>query len=169
MREKISSFDDLSIVERARLSAKLNKPITRKENSMPKFVLIFGLIGVIAACLFLSPIGGVIGPRLFGGGKQYSNPNPQSAYVPQPGDCIVLPQGQDAVYDLYYAEKVNPANCKAFVDQSQARLLDAQAMAIIDNEIKDDNQIQLGALLGMIGGIVLVVFILWVVFKIAGG
>jgi hypothetical protein len=128
---------------------------------MPKFVVIFGLIGVIAACLFLSPIGGLIGPRVFGGGQQYTS-NPQSAYVPQPGDCIVLPQGQDAVYDLYYAEKVNPANCRAFLDQAQAQVM-------IDNEINDDNQLQLGALLGMIGGVVLVVFILWAVFKIAGG
>jgi hypothetical protein len=130
---------------------------------MPKFVVIFGLIGLIAACLFLSPIGGLIGPRVFGGGQQYAaNPNPQSAYVPQPGDCIVLPQGQDAVYDLYYAEKVNPANCRAFLDQAQAQVM-------IDNEINDDNQLQLGALLGMIGGVALVVFILWAVFKIAGG
>jgi hypothetical protein len=130
---------------------------------MPKFVLIFGLIGVIAACLFLSPIGGLIGPGLFGGGQQYtSNPNPQSAYVPRPGDCIVLPQGQDAVYDLYYAEKVNPANCKAYLDQAQAQVL-------IDNEINDDNQIGIGALLGAIAMLLLVVFILWAVFKIAGG
>jgi hypothetical protein len=40
---------------------------------------------------------------------------------------------------------------------------------MIDNEINDDNQLQLGALLGMIGGVALVVFILWAVFKIAGG
>jgi hypothetical protein len=128
---------------------------------MPKFVLIFGLIGVIAACLFLSPIGGLIGPRVFSGGQQYAS-NPQSAYVPQPGDCIVLPQGQDAVYDLYYAEKVNPANCKAYLDQAQAQVM-------IDNEINDDNQLQVGALLGMIGGIVFAVFVLWAASKILGG
>ena len=58
------------------------------------------------------------------------NPNPQSAYVPQPGDCIVLPQGQDAVYDLFYAKEVNPLNCTSFKTQEEAQYIEAQTRAL---------------------------------------
>lgn len=50
-----------------------------------------------------------------------------SDYIPlQAGDCFVPPQG-DPVYDQFYAQQVNPANCGALVDQSQSRVNNAQA------------------------------------------
>ena len=59
-----------------------------------------------------------------------SNPNPQSAYVPAPGDCVVMPQGQDAVYDQFYAQQVNPFNCDAYVNQEAAQYTQAQTAAL---------------------------------------
>jgi hypothetical protein len=124
-----------------------------------------GLIAVLAIALILLFFMMISNPCFWGpascAAANGSNHNPQSAYVPQPGDCVVLPQGQDAVYDLYYAEKVNPANCKAFMDQ-------AQAQAIIDNEINDDNQIQTGITIGMVIGVFLVVGALYVVGRMIG-
>lgn len=47
------------------------------------------------------------------------------SYVPANGDCLVPPQG-DPLYDEHYAKNVNAYNCEAFIDQAQAKNIDAQ-------------------------------------------
>jgi hypothetical protein len=145
------------------------KKMKEQNAGRPLFIAQAVTAFILFGCLWFAMQPAFWGPASAQSAQQQPvDPNPQTAYVPQPGDCVVLPQGQDAVYDLYYAEKVNPANCKAFVDQAQARVLDAQAMAIIDNEINDDNQMGLGALLGAIGAIIAIVAVLWLIASILG-
>jgi hypothetical protein len=60
----------------------------------------------------------LLGCMLFG-------PSPAS-YQAAPGECFVPPKG-DAVYDQFYANEVNPQNCAAFEEQSQAFAAEANA------------------------------------------
>jgi len=71
--------------------------------------------------------GGGLAGGLLGG---LAGGNPQASYVPNPGDCIVLPQGQDPVYDAFYAKEVNPANCESFKTQEEGKKAGAEAGAI---------------------------------------
>ncbi len=85
---------------------------------MQKFLLVVvAVIVLVGACAGLG--------LLMGDNNSWS---PRD-YVAKPGDCIVYPQG-DPLYDAHYAEHVNVPNCGAQVDQSESKLIDAQARAL---------------------------------------
>lgn len=114
---------------------------------MGKLVVMIVFVGLLA------------GAYLFG--SQMSNPNPQSSYVPANGDCFVPPQGQDPVYDQFYANEVNPANCEAYLDQSEAHINDSVSRKIDSDTTKGN--VSFWLFIGLIGGIV--AFFAWAARK----
>lgn len=70
---------------------------------------------------------GLLGLSLLGMFAGDYEPNPQSAYVPERGGVVVLPQGQDPVYDQFYAQEVNPYNAESFKLEADAQLTKAEA------------------------------------------
>ena len=83
--------------------------------------------------IVLALIGAIIAVGLGAGAAALATPHDAwspRAYVPaKPGDCWVPPQG-DPLYDQHYAQQVNPQNCQALEDQSNAKYTDAQTRAV---------------------------------------
>ena len=92
-----------------------------------------------------------------------------SDYVPlHPGDCFVPPQG-DPVYDQFYAQNVNPDNCRAYENQSQGHLNEAQSKLVDSRTRKIETETSLNLAGASAVTVIAVVFIVLVVIGIIRG
>jgi hypothetical protein len=90
---------------------------------MERILLVLAIVAIIAFGL----LAGVAG-LFVGNGAGSDNWSPREYVVARPGDCFVPPQG-DPLYDEHYAKNVNTYNCKALIDQSKSKNIDADTGA----------------------------------------
>jgi hypothetical protein len=116
---------------------------------MERLILGLFVVGIIVTGL-------IAGGAVLAGVGQGDSWSPRE-YVARPGDCFVPPQG-DPLYDEHYAKNVNTYNCKALIDQSESKNIDADTRA--ENWQTQQSRLSTAALIAL--GLAIVGFFVYV-------